>query len=122
LAGRFSFLEYKYTSDVEAMLDEIANGRLEYQKLMESANSILDGEIKSLEGLIIGERHDCPECGEPLRKRPGKHGAFWGCSTYPKCKVTLPDDYKNLDLGRQFILIFTCYWAPQSILTIDKNR
>lgn len=30
----------------------------------------------------------CPKCGEPMRKRNGRYGNFWGCSTYPKCKGT----------------------------------
>lgn len=34
----------------------------------------------------------CHECHKPLAKRPGKKGTFWGCTGYPECKVTLPDD------------------------------
>lgn len=30
----------------------------------------------------------CPKCGNPLVKRNGKNGKFWGCSCYPKCKFT----------------------------------
>ena len=30
----------------------------------------------------------CPECGKRLAHRSGKHGAFIGCSGYPKCKYT----------------------------------
>lgn len=28
----------------------------------------------------------CPFCGNKLVRRNGKYGAFWGCSTYPRCK------------------------------------
>ena len=28
----------------------------------------------------------CPFCGSELVMRRGKYGAFWGCSSYPKCK------------------------------------
>ena len=31
---------------------------------------------------------NCPECGEPLRFKEGRYGAFLGCSNYPKCKYT----------------------------------
>ena len=31
----------------------------------------------------------CPKCGSPMRKRSGKYGEFWGCSSYPKCTATL---------------------------------
>ncbi|MFC4250336.1 DNA topoisomerase III [Sinimarinibacterium flocculans] len=32
----------------------------------------------------------CPQCGSPMRQRPGKNGAFWSCSRYPDCKGTQP--------------------------------
>jgi len=31
---------------------------------------------------------ECPQCGQPLVKRAGKHGPFAGCSAYPKCRFT----------------------------------
>ncbi len=30
----------------------------------------------------------CPRCGGKLVLRNGKHGNFWGCTNYPKCKFT----------------------------------
>lgn len=27
----------------------------------------------------------CPQCGEQLVMRHGKHGPFWGCAAYPAC-------------------------------------
>ncbi len=34
----------------------------------------------------------CPTCNTGhLRQMNGKTGKFWGCSTYPKCKKTVPD-------------------------------
>ena len=33
----------------------------------------------------------CPFCGSELFLRRGKYGQFWGCSTYPKCRFTRPD-------------------------------
>lgn len=32
----------------------------------------------------------CPKCGNILRRRSGKYGAFWGCAGYPACKYTRP--------------------------------
>jgi len=32
----------------------------------------------------------CPRCGAPMVLRHGKHGAFLGCSTYPRCRGTRP--------------------------------
>ncbi len=40
---------------------------------------------------IASEIHKCPDCGKGLVRRPGKSGDFWGCSGYPKCRRTFPD-------------------------------
>lgn len=31
----------------------------------------------------------CPQCGQPMRRRNGKKGEFWGCTAYPTCKGTM---------------------------------
>jgi DNA topoisomerase-1 len=31
----------------------------------------------------------CPECGGPMKLRPGRRGFFLGCAKYPKCKGTM---------------------------------
>lgn len=38
--------------------------------------------------------HSCPDCGAVLYRRTGKKAGtwFWGCSGYPSCKTTFPDD------------------------------
>jgi len=37
-------------------------------------------------------QHACPDCSSPLQRRKGKNGFFWGCSAYPHCKTTYPDN------------------------------
>jgi four helix bundle suffix protein len=88
--------------------------------LIHQTNFLLDQQIRGLEREFIEEggyseklaaarikfrrnetdREDreippCPRCGGALVLRTAKQGAkagsqFWGCSTYPKCKGTLP--------------------------------
>ena len=41
---------------------------------------------------IINIQNKCPFCGGELTLRNGKHGRFWGCSNYPKCKFTRPEE------------------------------
>ena len=41
------------------------------------------------------DQRPCPTCGQPMVLRTARHGSragssFWGCSTYPICKATLP--------------------------------
>lgn len=33
---------------------------------------------------------NCSRCGRPMVQRQGERGMFWGCSSYPKCRHTLP--------------------------------
>lgn len=41
---------------------------------------------------IASDIHKCPECGKGLMRRPDRKGGhFWGCSGFPKCRKTFPD-------------------------------
>lgn len=33
----------------------------------------------------------CPQCGQVMRRRKSGRSWFWGCSAYPSCQATLPD-------------------------------
>jgi four helix bundle suffix protein len=33
---------------------------------------------------------ECPQCGQPMRRRRSAKGEFWGCTGYPECKGTRP--------------------------------
>ncbi|MCP3685243.1 MAG: hypothetical protein GY861_21475 [bacterium] len=32
----------------------------------------------------------CDICHVPMIRRDGKHGTFWGCALYPRCRFTRP--------------------------------
>ena len=32
----------------------------------------------------------CARCKSPMKKRNGRYGEFWGCSSYPQCRYTEP--------------------------------
>ena len=34
------------------------------------------------------EIKNCPVCGQPLKKRNGRFGEFWGCMGFPTCRYT----------------------------------
>ena len=51
------------------------------------------GRTQSMGGDASGSRasateESCPNCGGALVKRKGKFGAFWGCSSFPRCRYT----------------------------------
>ena len=86
-----NIINVKYTADMESKLDDIADGKTIWNKLLEKfykefepmvENAFDNMEKKELEK--TGEK--CPECGGDLVVRTGKYGKFVSCSNYPKCK------------------------------------
>ncbi|MBN2299832.1 MAG: type I DNA topoisomerase [Acholeplasmataceae bacterium] len=80
-----------YTSRMETILDEIADGRQSglhlvsrfyhsFIPLVETAQK----EMKKIEPKKTDEL--CPMCGKPLVIRTSKYGEFTACSGFPKCK------------------------------------
>ncbi len=43
----------------------------------------------------------CPTCGQLLVKRCGRHGHFYGCAGYPRCRVTFPVTLIQESIRRQ---------------------
>lgn len=83
-----------FTSRMEEKLDEVAQAKVEWQKLLADfyhpfAKKIDEGK-KAIESqkVMIPIDEPCPECGEMLVRRSGRFGEFVSCSTYPKCKYT----------------------------------
>lgn len=89
LVGTFDFIDLEYTRSLEQDLDEIADGKKSYRDVVSAANAQITTEIGKLGQAAA---HACPECGKAMRRRNGSKGPFWGCSGYPACSVTQPDD------------------------------
>jgi DNA topoisomerase-1 len=86
-----------FTADMEAQLDQVASGNQSWVEIVsefygpfaqqvEHANEAMP-EVKS-EPEPVGR--DCPECGQALIIRWGRHGKFIGCSSFPTCRYTEP--------------------------------
>ena len=86
------------TASWESKLEAIAQGK-------ETLVGFMAEQIKILPDLlspILGKQgqpahscaHPCPGCGAALYRRKGKKAGtwFWGCSGYPACTTTMPDD------------------------------
>jgi DNA topoisomerase-3 len=75
----------------------------EQQLMIEKGELTVDDFLDELEIFIAGQvatadvtgikidRHSC-ECGGFYKQHKGEHGLFWGCSNYPACKNSLPDN------------------------------
>jgi DNA topoisomerase-1 len=104
LKPAFSFLAYEFTARMEDKLDEIAQGRLKYLDVVAETHGVLEKEIGALPGTSrtsfgpraeidqAAPKHECPQCGKPMRRIKGRKGWFWGCSGFKEgCKFSLDD-------------------------------
>ena len=86
-----SIVNVKYTANMEKDLDEIAEGREDYKKMLkefyDNFSPLVDNAFKNMEKKKPEETGEiCPECGNPLVYRKGKYGTFVACSNFPTCK------------------------------------
>jgi DNA topoisomerase-1 len=88
-------LNVSFTAQMEAELDRIASGELEWVNVMREfydpfAQSVAVAEEKMPE-LNVGPEpigRQCPECGHELVIRWGRYGKFISCSNFPNCRYT----------------------------------
>jgi DNA topoisomerase-1 len=96
LAGKFKFLDLRYTNMMEQELDAIASNKSSYASVVEKLYTQLANELNSLQSIpsFIKQEtvHPCENCGKPMRRfDKSAHGPFWGCTGHPECSHTLPD-------------------------------
>ncbi len=92
-------VDVDFTAEMEEGLDEVAEGDLDWRKLLgefykpfEKLVAAKRKEIKK-EDVVIMEKTDegCPECGKGhLIVKLGKFGKFLSCDQYPECKYARP--------------------------------
>ncbi|HKI86986.1 MAG TPA: type I DNA topoisomerase [Thermoanaerobaculia bacterium] len=84
-----------YTAELEAELDKIEDGKLEWRNALSEFDDKFERDLAEAgrkmpnvkrEGVPTDEV--CPDCGKPLVMRFGRYGAFLGCTAYPECKYT----------------------------------
>jgi DNA topoisomerase-1 len=82
----FSFVDYNYTSKMEVLLDKIADGKL---NCLDMLNEFYGDFKKQLDAAYVKDGHDICSCGGIMLKRKSKTGdEFYGCSSYPNCRLT----------------------------------
>ncbi|MEM9724573.1 MAG: type I DNA topoisomerase [Pseudomonadota bacterium] len=105
------YVEYGFTANLEESLDDVSDGREDWKELLRRfwtdfrntceettklRNAVVIDKInEALEDHIFPPREDgapprlCPLCGVgQLTLKPGRGGAFVGCSNYPDCRYT----------------------------------
>ncbi len=103
-------VDYKYTANVEDILDEIAKGKVEYVPFMDTQYKPLIKDIEKAnkdvdkDDVVILGRSDekCPECKSSMVIRLGRYGKFLSCSKFPECKgmKDLEGGSDNLDFDK----------------------
>lgn len=87
-------MDYKFTAGMEAKLDEIADKKVDWVKVlkdfydpfMEDVNKVME----TAQRITVSSNIKCPNCGRPMVLRSSKTGSqFLGCSGYPECKTAM---------------------------------
>ena len=89
-----NIVDINFTAEMEEKLDEIAEGKEDWQKLLidfyESFMKQIEEGKEKIVSLKIAKPlgRNCPKCGSELLLRSGRFGQFIACSGFPKCKYT----------------------------------
>lgn len=79
----------------EVISDDLKNDLFNYLKTIKMMNKNYAKEhvqnIERKKNKIKSEikNNICPRCGGLLKGKNGKHGSFFGCSSFPKCRFTI---------------------------------
>lgn len=99
-----NYISDSFTADMENKLDDIAEGKKEYEKTLKTFYGPFLKDVQSKEDakkITTIEKADpkfkCPECGGPMVVKLGKSGKFISCAKYPKCKGALTIEGKKIE-------------------------
>ena len=90
-------VDVNFTSNMEALLDGIADGDVKWKTVVENFYPDLNDAVKAAEKemekiQVQDEVTDeiCPNCGRNMVIKYGPHGKFLACPGFPECKNTMP--------------------------------
>ena len=85
----------KFTANLESQLDDIAEGKVSWEKTIYNFYSNFRKDVEKaeteMEKVEIKQEftgESCPECSSPLVFKLGKFGKFIACSNFPDCRYT----------------------------------
>lgn len=89
LNDSYKFMDYDYTSEMEGKLDQIADGKLGYVKMLDDFFVPFQAECKAAENSSSPDYGiPCPECGNKMLLKHGRYGFYMKCVDSPNCKGT----------------------------------
>lgn len=103
LVEHFSnIVDYNFTAQMEANLDEIAEGTKEVTPVLRDFYEPFEKNLQEKEQELSKKEvtqeaidRTCPKCEKPLVIKTGRFGRFIACTGYPECKFTEPFDTKE---------------------------
>lgn len=107
-------VDSKFTASLEEKLDEIAENKQDWQKLLWDfyepfIQKVNEGKtIIQSQKVAIPTGEICPLCGKELIKRSGRFGEFVGCSGYPKCKYIKKETETNQESNEDYGVCEKC--------------
>jgi DNA topoisomerase I len=89
-------LDVEYTSKLEEQLDEIEQGKNDYESTLGSFYAKFKKDLRRAEKEMLNLKEGyepdppvaCDKCGKPMVIKAGKFGLFLACSGYPDCENT----------------------------------
>lgn len=86
-------MDVQFTAQMEGQLDEIEEGQVSWQKVIETFygpfKQHLDSaqeKMKNVRKEAVVTQYKCDQCGKPLLEKWGRFGKFLACSGFPDCK------------------------------------
>jgi DNA topoisomerase-1 len=86
------YIDYDFTAKLEAELDGISKGEIDWIPVMERFWGGFHGTVEGLADVLPGIPlpDPCPNCGKAVHLRASSRGQFCGCTGYPDCQYTKP--------------------------------
>ena len=108
LINHFSdIIDYKFTAQMESDLDNIADGKIEWQPVIRDFYNPFHSNLKEKYNEVNKKdimpeeesKEKCDKCNAPMIIKTGRYGKFLACSSYPECKniKSMPGTDRNKD-------------------------
>ena len=96
-------INVEYTRDMEEDLDDIAEGKEIWNKVLADFYKLFEPRVKEAFADMEKKAPEttgeiCPDCGNPLVIRKGRYGEFVACSNYPECKYIKKEEVKVVEV------------------------
>ncbi|HOS87872.1 MAG TPA: type I DNA topoisomerase [Candidatus Pacearchaeota archaeon] len=99
-------VDIKFTAKMEKKLDKIAQGQIEWIKVLEEFYKPFSKNLKNKYEQVENKKtapeltdKTCPQCGKPLAVKFGRFGKFMACTGFPECKYTESLENKTIKTG-----------------------